>query len=778
MRGRHHNAVILSAAKNLFALALCGLLTGAAKEKPKTKPAPKPKELHQTNFDEIIRKYTFVGDFEQHEAERDVSDEIFWRYPFTVPKIDFPIFHQITDVRRELPSTKGAGRAVDHLNRGRIMFLEGKYDEAKATWLSGRHRFGKEYPWHRRNDYFIGYSFLNMALRDMQEKKVGYDDPAIKSTMSNAATFLSWAFIVKVDQPDDLLEAVSPKGLYNLAATYWKYDRFAGAFGAADSGLNYLRKTGRKEYRSEFHRFVAEAHIKNRTYLEAVQSLDTAIRQDVDPSRAASSFARVGDIYFDLNNYDLAEDAYALGARIDEELKQINPAQLVLRGESLFWLGRFAESQKILHYALEGSSFRDVVQPLPPEHRAWASLRIADGYLAQKQIDKARLEYYKVAHEFRDNLPARIAKMRSACLELPFYGGNNVKHAREQLEVAKTWTTEVPPTAVELAWACQVGSYTDRERTPEMLERVRAFANTHPESRFLKSFVEPVRTFQANKIEDYFKGGDAYGAMAFFEANRKNLFPKVEEDLAARLFVAYADSYRPERAKEFWPAYHKLPTNDMKLIREATIAAELAPKGGATWQQRDRLHAQELMKRSWQIAPGEPQATYVRRLLATPSAKSHLPWVYRLAKAWGAKDSDYICDMEYPLLSKLYESEAGQRGMVAARVKDLIDQRLPALFKTDESCAISLLDLEARTIGAESKELAARYVRRQDWPLVGAFLHLFWTHAERLADQGDKDSARRMWTVIKDKGPPKAAETQFAKARLDPTQTEFEQLWN
>ena len=69
----------------------------------------------------------------------------------------------------------------------------------------------------------------------------------------------------------------------------------AGAFGAAETGLNFLRKTGRKEYRPVFHRMAAEAHIKNRSYLDAARELDTAIRQDPEPTEAAAAFARVGD---------------------------------------------------------------------------------------------------------------------------------------------------------------------------------------------------------------------------------------------------------------------------------------------------------------------------------------------------------------------------------------------------------------------------------------------------------------------------------------------------
>lgn len=754
-----------------------GLLLGAGKPK---KAPPEPRPLHEESAEQIIQRYSFVGDFEQKEAEREVSDELFWRYPLPVPKIDFPMVPFIKDPKREMPATKGEGRPIDHLNRGRILFLEGKTLEAKSTFLSARARYGREYAYHRRNDYFIGYSFMGLATKDMKERGVPYFDSAVKSVFSNAATFLSWAFIMKADEADPVVDYATPKGLYNLAAIYWEYDRFAGAFGAAEKGLNFLRKTGRSEYRSQFHRIEAESYIKNRTYLEAVRELDATIRQDhQDLAQASAAFARVGDIYFDLNNYDLAEDAYALGAKLDEDMQQINPAQLVLRGESLFWLGKFSEAQKILHFALEGSLYRKSTSALPPEYAAFAALRIADAYLARKDFEKAKLEYYKVGHEYRSSPAGRLAKIREACLELPFYQGKNVKHARELLEEAKTGV-EIPVVAQELAWSCQVASYTERERTPEMLDRVRAFAGNYPESRFLKSFVEPVRTFQAAKIDPYFEKGDGYRAMSFFEKNRKNLFPKVSPELAEKLFIAYVDAYRPEAAKEFFDVAHKNAANtDLQALREAVVVAELVDKkGGKEWEKRNAKLAQDLNKRAWLTPPEKSAANYLLRILNSGSANRHLTWLHTLAEHWGRKEAEYICDLEYPLLSRMYEVQPESRAQVSGRVTEVIKTELPALFKRDESCALSLLELEAKALHEDSKSLADRYVRRADWPLVGGFLHTYWVISEHIYDGGDKASATKMWQVIRDKGPPESPEVQFAKARLDPKKTELEKMWD
>lgn len=758
-----------------LALASTCFLTGAGKKKAAPKELPKP--LDQQSFADIIAKYTLVGDFEEKDAERPVSDEVFWKYNYVLPKVEFPVHYALTDPKKEMPPTRGAGRAIDHMNRGRVLFLEKKYAEAKSTWLSARARYGKEFPFHRRNDFFTGYGFLNQSYADAKEKGVPVDDAAIRGNMANAATFLSWALILKADQPDPVVDEMTPKGLYNLAAIYWKFDRFAGAYGAADTGMNFLRKTGRREYRPAFHRILAESFVKSRSYLEAVQELDQAIRQDPDPVEAAAAFARIGDIYYDLNNYDLAEDAYGLGAKIDEDMRQMNPAQLVLRGESLFWLGRFSESQKILHFALQGGVYRNVTQALPPEFGGWASLRIADSYLARGQFDKAKLEYYKVGHEYRSHPAGRVAKMREACLELPFYNGNNVKHARELLEEAKKG--EMPPVAQELAWSCQVASYTERERTAEMLGRVKDFAGTYPESRFLKSFVTPVREYQAAQIEPYFEKGDVYRALSFFEKNRKTLFPKVPEDLQRRLFVAYADVHKAKAAAEFFPAYHKTPDSDMKVLREAVVAAEMVDqRGGEAWVKRNKLNQIELPKRRWSQAPGPLASNYFNRMLAVSTLNGHLDWLYSLARNFGAHDEAYLCDVEYPMLSRLNEAGARRRALVEKRALELIQGHLPGLFRQDESCALSLLELEARGLRATPKDLATRYLARADWPLVGGYLHLYWTISEHVFDSGELPSARKMWEVIRDKGPPASPEVEFAKARLDPTKTEFEKLWN
>ena len=142
--------------------------------------------------------------------------------------------------------------------------------------------------------------------------------------------------------------------------------------------------------------------------------------------------------------------------------------------------------------------------------------------------------------------------------------------------------------------------------------------------------------------------------MSFFEKTRKSLFPKVSEDLGAKLFAAYADIHRPEAAVEFWQAYAKKPDSDLKMLRQVTVAAEaLTLKLKGPWGERDRAFQKDLVQRAWAIRPEKLAVGYFERMQQTTTADGHVGWMYSLAKHFGEADGTYICDLEYPLLSKM-----------------------------------------------------------------------------------------------------------------------------
>ncbi len=767
-------------------------LVAAAKPKTVPKPSQDPPPIHKQSFDYILKNYLFVADFSEKEPERRISKDVFWRYPLQIPKINFPVEYALNNPSKDVPATPGDGMATHHMNRGRVFFLDGNYEEAKNIWLAGRARYKQQYPYHRRTDYFIGLAFLNIAAQQVKEAGGNWQDLKVKGTLANAATFLSWAFIRKADEKDELADAAAPRQLYNLAAIYFMYERYPAAYGAANNGLEYLRKTGRIDYRPQFQRVIVESFVKAQNYLEAVQTIDTAIRQDPDIKQAAAMFTRVGDIYFNQNNYELAEEAYAIGNKLDQDVNRLNPAQFVLQGETLFWLGRFAESQKLFHYALEGAARKEAVTDLPRNFAAFAQLRIADAFLAQKQYEQARLGYFKVSQEYRDSEAAKIAGIRSACLELPQYDGKNVEHARKLLvDAAKE---ELSPILTEMSTACNVASYAARERTPEMVGRVKQFAEKYPESPVLKEFFEPVRAVQAKKLDEYFARKEKYEALSFFEKNRKTLFPKISSDRQRLLFAAYAEAWRSDAASEFWRAYAELPDSDAKLIRQAVVVAEMtntskmkttkktATKVQPKWLALNKQVATKLGKHKWSTSKPSPQNfEFLQRVLASQTANEHIVWATNLAEHWSRADATLTCSLYYSLLTRglgLRNVTKEQRAHLRQKSLALVEKSLPDLFKQDASCAQSLLELEQVVLAGSPQELAKRYLARKDWEFTAPLISMAWVTAERMFEQRQKDAAKNLWRLIVEKAPADAPELVLAKARLDERKAETEEMWD
>lgn len=751
------------------------LLMGAKKQQ-----AP----LHEQSYQEIIKKYFLIADFGIKPETRLIDGEVFWRYPMAPAPAFFPIEHDIGagDLDKTYPRTNGEGRAIEHLNLGRTQFLEGNWEEAKNTFLGARARYGKQFEFHRRVDYYIAYSFLNMAMEQVVKHGKPWDDATVKTPLNNAATFLSWAFKIKKDIPDPVLDRETPRGLYNLAAIYFRYQRYAGAFGAATDGLNHLRQVGYSAYRPQLRRILAESHIQNRSYLQAAQELDLSLRQDPDPRTAGQIFARLGDLYFDVNNFELAEELYAIANRVDHQVQYINPAQFILRGEALFWLGQFSEAQKMFQYALNTVGSRQIQSELSTPLIAVASIRIADAWLAQRNIEKAKIAYATHIHNFRADMTSDYAKIRLGCLELPFYDGKNIQHARTMLAELKGREDSLHADAIEMAWACEVGSYAKHERSDAMLDRVRELAKRYPTSRFLKGMVTPVRETQAAKIETFFTNRDYYGAVEFFEKTRKNLFPKIDLDLKGKLFAAYSDIGKPARAVEFWPTDgSKQSIDDLTLIRMATNAAELANrKDQKQWIQKNIALGKRLAGHHWTIPYSDAVQLLANRILYTDRAQPHYQWIYNLYQSWSRKDLPTICTVVLPLVRRIADNP--QASFFTYPQAKKIEQEFVDTFLADAAqyepfCAYSMLEFELEINRDSPLELAQRYESRTYLTLNETTARIFWALSEQLAAKGHQKQARQIWVNLAEKGQPSYPETRYAKNRLQRLETVYEGLW-
>ena len=120
--------------------------------------------------------------------------------------------------------------------------------------------------------------------------------------------------------------------------------------------IRYQQQIGSSRNQNTLRRIIAEVFIDAQEYLDAIRQYDMAIRQSENPIDAANMFARAGDIYYSLNNFDLAEDMYRLAIRISQRKDTLNPAQYILRGESLFWMGKFKDAQLMFNYGIMSSA--------------------------------------------------------------------------------------------------------------------------------------------------------------------------------------------------------------------------------------------------------------------------------------------------------------------------------------------------------------------------------------------------------------------------------------
>jgi tetratricopeptide (TPR) repeat protein len=784
----------------LLSLVLPHVADAAAKKnvkEEKRKPArtegrgetERPFEYGKASFKEIIDRYLFVADFNQKSPERPVTKEFVWKYPFKLAPVKFDLDLDSVDLKSLVFPIMGSGRKTEAINIGRVAFQNGDYDDAHQVWLAARQEFKDDATTNKILEYFMAINAMASYKQKLVEAKGDVENISLKGYMQRAAYFFASAFILRRDVPEEKIDANAPWALYNLAVVYHSFGRMPSVYGAAEAGLSALIKQGKTLHRSEFRQLLAEAYIKNQDLISAIQELDTAIRQDPDPIQAARMFNRAGDIYFDLNNYELAEDLYAMASAIDRERQVYSPAQALLRAESIFWLGRFEEAERIFANAVDyamtasGNDWLQETHTLP-----WALLRVSDTWLAKaatskdprrkEYLEKARLAYFKVQSEFPRSEAARIADVRGACLDMPFYEGNNVKHARALLADVKE-KKDLPENLTELIWACDAGSYSDRERSDVMVSKIQEFSDKYPNSRFLDAMLPPVREVQGSKIDEYFVKGQWESATDFFEQKRKILFPKVSSDLSANLWRAYVSTSRSKEAMEFWGKARVKPKTDTDALRQAVFLYEVTPiKGGAGLvKDRDGLQA-DLLKRAWGNKPGKEDFGYLGRVLATNDVAKAYPWILKVQDAWTAGDDTSACSVLFPFLSRIQSDKkatVAARQDVYRRVKEFESAKIAALKDKDKTCFQSWIDFESKVLSRE--DLRKKYSQREDWALEGPWLERMWSWSEDLSSRGLRDEATRLWKTISEKGTKDSFEARMAKTRLDPRRTEYESLW-
>jgi hypothetical protein len=125
--------------------ALLGLLVlwpamelSAKNHKKKDVESEVPQDFAKLSFKDILDRYVFIADFNQKPAERSISKEVFWKYPFKLSPVTFDLDHESVDLKAMIFQVKGSGSRIEAMNIGRVAFMDGKYQKAHQVWLAGR----------------------------------------------------------------------------------------------------------------------------------------------------------------------------------------------------------------------------------------------------------------------------------------------------------------------------------------------------------------------------------------------------------------------------------------------------------------------------------------------------------------------------------------------------------------------------------------------------------------------------------------------------------------
>ncbi len=751
------------------------------------------KKLAKRDFKFILENYSFPNDFSSKPEERDAYPEVFWKYPLQLPKVEFKIESDFGDPAAYIPIITGSDRIVEHINKGRVAFLKGNYDEARRIWLTARNEFKDNNPHSKRLNYLIGMVYLKIAQNSSLSKvedPTGVQSKINEGYYGNTNTFLSHAFTKEKTTIDPEIDPFAPRALYNVAAIYHKFSRFPAAYHAATEALTFLKETGKKEFRFDLHRIISESLIINGNYIDAVRELDQAIRQDPDPAMARHAFSRIGDIYFGLNNYEFSENAYTLAIGLDKEFKTLSSHQGILRGEALFWSGYIDEAQEMLLYGIEGAKHSK--SPVEPTTLGWAKLRYADTWMAKaslstgnirkEHLSKARLEYFRVMSEYQGSEQAITASLRFYCLELPAYDGNNVLHARQFLETLKT-EHMLPPQGVELAWACYTNSFTSRERTEAMLAKVSEFASRYPRSKFLNSMTEPVKEVKSSYLGELLELPNKKKAIEFYEKYGKTLYKNgLKDEWATQLFAIYYDRLEIEKAKPFWPVIQRQKiASNTDLIRRISWLEEQTNVSKDTKMRKllgEYLTAATNLK--WSESDSASVKKYLPRIRSVDDDFSSGPWIVDWL-ASGNLNLEQLCKEVMPLISSASQKEKKAKLLEnwLKLITKEIDKSLGDLISKDAGCTASLVDLEAFLFKRTNKEsqFASLWLNRRTQSVSLETVGYIWAASEIFEKEGKSKEANVLWNLLTDPKNSKFEESKWAKLKLDPSKTEYEDLW-
>lgn len=682
----------------LFVLSIFLISSSVTKKKTVTK------EESDKSFHEVIDNYYFVADFRLKPSTRSPLSHYFWKYPIKIQPVSFDL-KEIFWSPELFPVTEGEGLIYQHLNRARVFYLDKNFETARKTLLSAKARAESDFKYLKRINYFIALTFL-AEIPQLEQVDTKDDEEAseqkdldIKKHYSNASNFLVNAFYTSSDDP--LLQKKRINALYVISGINFRYSSYMYAFKFINLGLEVLAKEGLTTHYMDFLRMKGYILQKAGHYLEAIKVYDLALRQDhITKREAALILTQVANIYFDLNNYELAEDLYEKASLVD--IGSFTPLTYVLRGECLFWMNDLDGSSSMLQKSLDSENFSYIPESdhLGKDNFEFASLRLADIYLAKKDVKKASLEYFKLKHMDRYSYYGQIADIREGCLDFNSFEGKNITHIRTMFQ--EYYDTLTDENLKELSLACLTMSYKD---TDEIVEKSKLFLQAYPESDFIESMRLPLIKKQASLINTYFSKGKKEDAIKFFETNRSSLFKNIDNKVRLQLFEAYTDLYSYDKAEEFYPNYIKhvkeLKTKDNSynraLVRIACFLRQI--KNSKQYLKDSSWVVKELESVSWsKVVLDNLYESYIDRFVLKHEKKD-LGWILSMVEGIdSSKNPEFKCKYIYDVYSLLTDEmsykELINLGLDKKLEKDFLT--LEDLVKSNETCSDKLVDIDKK----------------------------------------------------------------------------------
>ncbi len=743
---------------------VCVFLISADSVNPEKKEQNYTQEQVEENFHKVIDNYYFISDFRLKPSTRPPLNHYFWYYPIKIEDVSF----ELENVRWNptlFPVTEGEGLIYQHLNKARVFYLDKKFERARNVLLSAKARAESDFKYLKRINYFIALTFLaevpSYEAVDTfgDEEKTAEKERIVKKYYANAANFMVNAFHTESDDP--LLQKNRIKALYNISVINFKFKSYMYAYKFLNIGLDLLAKEGSTDHYIDLLRLQAYLLQKSGSFFDAIKVYDLALRQDFITKKDASLIlTQAANIYFDLNNYELAEDLYEKASLVD--LSSFTPRTYALRAESLFWMNELDKSLKMFEESKSSKNFKRISEKnyLDKDTEEFISLRIADIYLAKKDNKKATLEYYKLKHADKDSYFGKIAQVRETCLDFNSMDLKNINHSREMFE--NYYNSATDSNLKELALSCLTMSYKD---TDKMVEKVREFVAIYPESDYLDSMKVPLIKKQASIINQYFNEKKYQQAIKFFENNRSTLFKHIEEPIKVKLFAAYVDTYSYDKAEEFYDSYFKyekdlkkdVPEYNMALVRLINFYRQIKDidrkNSSKKYKQDSNSILKKLNETTWnKTIVDETLLSYMERL-SLKNEVIDLGWMFKMVtEVDSSKEKDFRCNYTYDVY-KVISSKLSSKEMKKIGLTDAVNKNMDGIYelvKSNETCSEKLLDID-KNVNKDNQDVIIK--RCQSYSSMSKHMaQLCWNEAQSIENK-NSSAAQAIYKQIIDVAP-------------------------